>query len=121
MFDKKQPHDSLSDQEKAISIPYYVHEAEMYRVERLNKRWFISFLIVLIMLFASNVAWVIYENQFETFSYEIQQDSGQGGNNTYTGNTLRMVGGDFYGETSDPGNGPEASENNEQPVAETLP
>lgn len=105
--------DNLSDDQKTVSIPYYVHEGEMYRVERLNKRWFIAFLIVLFMLFGTNLGWVIYENQFETYSYEIQQDSGEG-NNTYTGNTVRMVGGNNYGEANDQNNGQEAGESDQQ-------
>lgn len=104
---------NLSDDQKTVSIPYYVHEGEMYRVERLNKRWFIAFLIVLFMLFGTNLGWVIYENQFETYSYEIQQDSGEG-NNTYTGNTVRMVGGNNYGEANDQNNGQEAGESDQQ-------
>ena len=86
----------------------------MFRVERLNKRWFIAFMIVLFMLFGTNLGWVIYENQFETYSYEIQQDSGEGGNNTYTGNTVRMVGGSNYGEADNQNNGKETDEGDQQ-------
>ena len=92
---------TLSEEQKAVSIPYYLHEGEMYRLERLNKRWFIAFLIVLVMLFVSNAGWIIYENQFqdEVYSYEVSQDSGEGGSNTYTDNVVRLVGGDYNGET----------------------
>lgn len=62
-------YDSLSKEEKTVSLPYYVHEGEMTRMERLNKRWFIAFLIVLVMLFASNLAWVIYEMSYDTYYY----------------------------------------------------
>lgn len=41
------------------------HEREMTRLEIQCKRWFIAFLVVLVMLFGSNLAWVIYENQFQ--------------------------------------------------------
>ena len=71
-------YDSLSKEEKAVSIPYYVHEWEMFRMERMNKRWFIAFLIVLAMLFATNIGWVIYESQFveEVITQEV--DTGDG-------------------------------------------
>ena len=58
------------DEQQAM-IPYYAHEGEMSRLERANKRWFIAFLIVLVMLFATNAGWIIYEHKFETC--EIQQ------------------------------------------------
>lgn len=41
------------------------HEREMTRMEAANRRWFIAFLIVLAMLFATNIAWVAYESQFQ--------------------------------------------------------
>lgn len=91
-----------SKEKEVAMIPFFVHESTVDRLERINKRWFISFLIVLGMLFVSNLAWVIYENSFqdEVYTYEIQQDSGQGGTNTYTGNTVRIVGGDLNGEAN---------------------
>ena len=33
-----------------VMIPYFVHEGEMARMERANKRWFVAFLVVLVML-----------------------------------------------------------------------
>lgn len=41
------------------------HEKEMTRLEVQCKRWFIAFMVVLAMLFATNLAWVIYENSFQ--------------------------------------------------------
>lgn len=71
MSENKKPtvYDSLSKEEKTVSIPYYVHEGEMTRMERLNKRWFLAFMIVLVMFFASNLAWVIYEMSYDTYYY----------------------------------------------------
>lgn len=71
-------------------IPYYVHEAEMYRMERNNKRWFIAFMIVLFMLFATNLGWVIYESQFETVV--VTQDNADG-YNSYIGNDGDIING----------------------------
>lgn len=92
--------------QSVATIPFFVHEATVERLERMNKRWFIAFIIVLVMLFATNGAWIVYENQFEdsAYSYEITQDSGEGGTNTYTGNTVNITGGDRIGETDDKGN-----------------
>ena len=87
----------MSEKENAAMIPYYVHEGEMNRMERLNKRWFIAFLIAIIMLFVTNAGWIIYENQFETYYYsqEAQSESGDAaallttgeGSVTFNGNT----------------------------------
>lgn len=66
-------------------IPFYVHEAEMYRMERNNKRWFIAFMVVLFMLFATNIGWVIYESQFEDIYIEQAGDTDDGGSNYFNG------------------------------------
>lgn len=64
------------------SVPYIVHESSMARMERQIKRLWIALLVVVVMLFASNTGWIIYESQFETFYYE--QD-GEGINNVNLG------------------------------------
>ena len=56
------------------------HEKEMTRMETANKRWFIAFMVVLVMLFASNAGWVIYESQFQDVI--IEQDGYSDGNGT---------------------------------------
>lgn len=61
------------------------HEKEMTRMETANKRMFISFLIVLVMLFATNIAWVIYESQFKDVVVTQEADTWDGGNNYMNG------------------------------------
>ena len=59
-------------------IPYFIHEGEMARMERVNKRWFVAFLIVLIMLFATNAGWILYESQFDQYYVSQEVDTGRG-------------------------------------------
>ena len=47
------------------SIPYVVHEATATRLERINTRLWIVVIILIFALIASNLAWIIYEKQFE--------------------------------------------------------
>lgn len=61
------------------------HEKEMTRMETTNKRMFIAFLIVLVMLFATNIAWVIYESQFKDVVVTQEADTWDGGNNYMNG------------------------------------
>ncbi len=49
-----------------VSIPYAVYEAQQERNDRSNKRLWILTIILIIALLASNIAWIIYESQFET-------------------------------------------------------
>ena len=69
----------LGDDEPEM-ITVAQHEKEMTRMETANKRWFISFLIVLVMLFASNLAWIVYENQFQDVTITQDADTTDGSN-----------------------------------------
>lgn len=83
----------MQDNKSPESVPFIVFEATMSRMERQAKRLWVLLIGALIALVATNAAWIWYESQFETVSYEqeVQQDT-EGGNNTF-------VGGDMYGET----------------------
>jgi len=80
----------------------YPFERVLWRMDRTIKRLWIALLIVFITLVGTNVGWLIYEAQFqeEMYTYEIQQDSGEGGQNTYTDNVVTL-GGDYNGEAND--------------------
>lgn len=38
----------------------------LQEVKKTSKRWFIAFIITMVALVGTNIAWLIYENQFET-------------------------------------------------------
>lgn len=63
-------------------VPYLVFEGEMVRAERHVRRLVVALVVTIVLLFASNMAWLVYESQFDTISY--QQD-GEGINNVNTG------------------------------------
>lgn len=55
--------------------------------ERTVKRLWITIILLLVLLFGSNAAWIYYESQFEkeTWTYETEQDTDNGGSNYYYG------------------------------------
>jgi hypothetical protein len=63
-------------------VPFSAYEGAMARAEREQKRYWVLIIILILALLVSNMAWLIYENQFDTYSYE--QD-GNGVNNINTG------------------------------------
>ena len=76
-------------------VPYIVHEGDMARMERSNKRLWIVVLVLIILLLGSNVAWLMYESQFEevtTTTQEVTQEVEC--ENSYNS----FVGGDYNGE-----------------------
>ena len=64
------------------TISYYEHEEEVFRMERHSKRLFTALIVCIVLLFASNVGWLVYESLYDTISYT--QD-GAGINNINTG------------------------------------
>ena len=76
-------------------VPFVAHEAALSRMARANKRLWVIIILLVILLTATNGAWVWYESQFEdtVVTTEIEQDADGNGNNY-------VVGGDLtYGET----------------------
>ena len=81
--------ESLSENKLA----YMIYESGMARLERTVTKLTVIVILLILMLFGSNLAWVIYENQFEeiTTKTEIQQEVSTGEGNA------TVAGGDIYG------------------------
>lgn len=90
----------MADEKIPQMIPYIVHEGEVARMERTIKRLFVICILLIVVAVGTNAYWIWYEAQWEdeVITQEIQQDSGDGGTNNYTG---KIIGGDDYGEADD--------------------
>lgn len=87
----------MNDEKDVVSIPYFVHEGEMSRLERINKKCFILIIILIIALIGTNVGWIWHESQYEDVVTTITQE-GEADNN---GTVLLNNGGDLnYGYES---------------------
>ena len=71
-------YDQLTDEQKSVQMPYFVHEAEMTRMGKVNKRLWILLIIIFLAFVGTNVGWIIYESQFETVSVDQDVDTGNG-------------------------------------------
>lgn len=58
------------------------HEKEVTRIEIQSKRWFIAWLVtfavLMTALIGTNLAWIIYENQFQNVVVTQEVDTGTG-------------------------------------------
>ena len=86
-------------QKQAEPVPFIVHEADMARMERNNKRLWIALILVIVLLVGSNIAWTVYESQFveEVTTQDVWQNAEGDGSN-------RFVGGDYYGDAESTNN-----------------
>lgn len=65
-------------------VPYIVFESEMARYERAVRRLVTIIIIAITLLFASNVGWLMFFNQFD-FSTETVSQGTESGDNSYIG------------------------------------
>lgn len=75
-------------------IPFIAFESALARHERTNRRLFILCIILILLLLATNLSWIYYENSFE--DVVVTQDNANG-YNSYIGNDGNIN----YGETND--------------------
>lgn len=68
-----------TEEEKMLTVPYVVHQSAAARQERQIRRMWIALIVLVLALFLTNMAWIGYESQFDTFSYDCTQD-GNGNN-----------------------------------------
>lgn len=66
-----------------IHIPYIAHEYMMARLERTINRLWVLCIILIFIIISTNVAWLIYESQYDKTT--ITQEN-EGAPNNYIGN-----------------------------------
>lgn len=71
-------------EKEKTNVPYIVYEGEMARAERRDVRQWVVIIILIVALLISNIGWLWYINQYDTYSYDYTQD-GEGLNNINTG------------------------------------
>jgi hypothetical protein len=85
-----------NEKKTPATVPYAVLEDFKETAKANSLKWFITCLILIVLLVGSNVGWLIYESSFETVEetyQEVIQEADNGENH--------FIGGDFIGETDD--------------------
>ena len=88
------------------SVPYVAYESALMHSSKANKRLTIICVILVIALILSNLAWIIYEKQFETveetteeyYDYDVDQKSDNGDNN-FIGRDGNIINGNSEGKS----------------------
>ena len=70
------------------SVPYIVHESAIARMERTNKRLWITNLILIFLLVGAIIGFAYYENQFEDVVTTIEAEQDGSGVNIVSGGDL---------------------------------
>ena len=80
--------DCKKEHNASESVPYIVHEASMARMERQAKRLWITVLALIVILVATNGAWIWYESQFSDIVTTIEAEQDGSGLNIVSGGDL---------------------------------
>ena len=86
-------------EERNNAVSFVAFESMKSTMERTIKRLWILSIILVLLLFGSNAAWIWYEAQWETIetvTQEVTQEAETGSNH--------FVGGDYYGQATDKDN-----------------
>lgn len=81
-------------------IPYIVFEGEQARHERTVKRLVLALLVSVLLLFATNMAWLWFFNSFDIVTETVTQDTDTGGLNAYVGGNGAITNGTTDGKTN---------------------
>ena len=89
--------ETCKEKRKVISqtpkdVPYIAHESAVARLELVIKRMWVLVLSLIILLVASNGAWIWWESQYQTIETTVTQENADGYNN-YIGNDGDIVNG----------------------------
>lgn len=69
---------SCHDNRTPANVPFYVHESEMFRMERVNCRLLAACLLLLTALVLSNLSWAMHDHQTETTEAEVTEAQTEG-------------------------------------------
>lgn len=82
--------------ENRVTIDWAAHEADMARMERVNRRLWIALIVVIALFTITNAAWIVYENSFIDEVTVTQESDAKDG-----GTAIANNGGDVnYGESA---------------------
>lgn len=91
--------------EEQMTVPYIVHESAMARNERHIRRLVIALIVSVVMIVASNLAWLYVWNSYEYVGDSSVSVEGEGNAN-------------YIGNDGDISNGTNSSEENQVPKEE---
>ena len=91
--------------EEQMTVPYIVHESAMARSERHIRRLVIALIVAVVMIVASNLAWLYVWNSYEYVGDSSVSVEGEGNAN-------------YIGNDGDISNGTNSSEENQVPKEE---
>ena len=83
------------------SVPLAVHENLRAQSNVDKRRLWIVVIILIVLLFGSNLAWLIYESQFETVSTSVEMENEDGYVN-YVGRDGSIYNGETEGDNETP-------------------
>lgn len=87
--------------EEKMTVPYIVHESAMARNERHIRRLVIALIVAIVMIFATNIAWLIVWNSYEYVGESTEVSVEGEGNANYIGEDGEIINGESDSDKED--------------------
>lgn len=81
--------------DESVTVPYIVYEGELARQERKENRLIVVIVLTIILLFASNAAWLYAWMQYDYTSEESVSIKGADGIANYIGKNGDIINGEY--------------------------
>lgn len=79
---------STCTKNQSEEVPYIVHEGTMARMERTVKRLWITIILLIAMLVATNGAWLYFDSQYVDEVTQTVAQEADSGTNTFAGGDI---------------------------------
>ena len=75
----------INEKDEKAAVPFYVFESFRILNQKIITKLIVALIITIVLLFATNIAWLTYESQFDYADEEVTLGAQDNGNANYIG------------------------------------
>lgn len=75
----------INEKDEKAAVPFYVFESFRIHNQKIITTLIVALIVTIVLLFATNIAWLTYESQFDYADEEVTLGAQDNGNANYIG------------------------------------
>lgn len=75
----------INEKDEKAAVPFYVFESFRIHNQKIITTLIVALIVTIVLLFATNIAWLTYESQFDYADEEVTLEAQDNGNANYIG------------------------------------
>ena len=76
----------INEKGEKAAVPFYVFESFRIHNQKIITTLIVALIVTIVLLFATNIAWLIHDSQFDYSGCEVTMDAADDGNANYINN-----------------------------------